>query len=99
MFTDFYPRYRILMWKLASKFVQTVIPGVLKPLHVLWNEMIAFVFFAFAVIGAFNAYRAFRAMETASDNFWRFVLTAVFAVTMGGFALGSYRRARKISRS
>lgn len=87
------------MWKLAGKFAKTVIPGVIKPLHVLWNEMIAFLFFAFAVIGGFNAYRSYRAMEGSPESFGRFVLLAVFAVVMGGFALGSFRRARKISKS
>jgi hypothetical protein len=87
------------MWKLAGKFAKTVIPGVLKPLHILWNEMIAFIFFAFAVIASFNAYRYFRATETDPNSFVRFLISGIFAVFMGGFAFGSYRRARKISKS
>jgi hypothetical protein len=87
------------MWKLAGKFAKTVLPGVIKPLHVLWNEMIAFVFFSFALIGAFNAYRSYRAIETSPDSFGRFLLTGVFALIMGGFAIGSFRRARKIAKN
>jgi EamA domain-containing membrane protein RarD len=87
-----------LMWKLAGKFAKTVIPGVIKPLHVLWNEMIAFIFFAFAVIASFNAYRHYRATETDPASFVRFLVAGIFALTMWGFAFGSYRRARKIAR-
>ena len=67
-------------------------------MHVLWNEMIAFIFFSFAVVAAFNAYRSYKAMETDPDSFVRFLLAGIFAVTMGGFALGSYRRARTIAK-
>jgi uncharacterized membrane protein len=86
------------MWKLAGKFAKTVIPGVIKPLHVLWNEMIAFIFFAFTVVASFSAYRYYRASETDPDSFVRFLVAAVFALIMGCFAFGSYRRARKIAK-
>ena len=86
------------MWKLAGKFAKTVLPGVIKPLHVLWNEMIAFIFFAFAVVASFNAYRSYKTIETDPDSFVRFLLAGFFAVIMGGFAFGSYRRARKIAK-
>jgi hypothetical protein len=86
------------MLKLAGKFAKSVLPGIIKPLHVLWNEMIGFVFLMFAVVGAFNAYRYFRAMEESPDALARMLLTGVFAIFMGFFAFGSFRRARKISK-
>jgi hypothetical protein len=86
------------MLKLAGKFAKSVLPGVIKPLHVLWNEMIGFVFLMFAIVGAFNAYRYWRAMEESPDALGRMLLTGVFAVFMSFFAFGSFRRARKISK-
>lgn len=86
------------MWKLAGKFAKTVIPGVIKPLHVLWNEMIGFVFLVFAITGGFNAFRYYRSLETEPNSLPRLLLTAIFALVMGGFALGSFLRARKISK-
>ena len=40
-----------------------VIPGIIKPLHILWNEMIGFVFICIAIIATPRVYR-----EVA---FWR----------------------------
>jgi hypothetical protein len=86
------------MWKLAGKFAKTVIPGVIKPLHVLWNEMIGFIFLVFAITGGFSAFRSYRAMEANPDALPRLLVTIVFALIMGGFAFGSFARARKIAR-
>jgi hypothetical protein len=86
------------MWKLAGQFAKTVLPGVIKPLHVLWNEMIAFIFLVFAITGAFSVFRSYRAMEGSPEGFGRLILTLVFTLIMGGFAWGSFRRARRISK-
>jgi hypothetical protein len=86
------------MLKLAGKFAKSVLPGVIKPLHVLWNEMIGFVFLMFTVVGAFNAYRYWRALEESPDALGRMLLTGLFAIFMGFFAVSSFRRARKISK-
>ena len=86
------------MLKLVGKFARTVIPGVIKPLHVLWNEMIGFIFLVFAVTGGFNAFRYYRELDTEPNSLPRLLLTSVFAIVMGGFAAGSFLRARKISK-
>ncbi|BDC48761.1 hypothetical protein F183_A10770 [Bryobacterales bacterium F-183] len=87
------------MVKLAGKFVKSVMPGVIKPIHVLWNEMIGFIFLVFAIVGWFNGYRYFRLIETEPDALGRFALTAIFASVMTYFAVSSFRRARKISKT
>jgi len=87
------------MVKLAGKFVKSVMPGVIKPIHVLWNEMIGFIFLVFAIVGWFNGYRYFRAIEADPDALGRFALTAVFALVMTYFAYTSFRKARKISKT
>jgi hypothetical protein len=87
------------MFDLAGKFVKSVLPGILKPLQVLWNEMIGFVFLMFAIIGGFNAWRYWRALEESPDAMGRMLLTGCFSVFMAFFAVGSFRRARRISRT
>lgn len=86
------------MLKLAGKFAKSVFPGVVKPLHILWNEMIGFVFLMFAVIGAFNCYRYITSVDANPDNFGRFAVTAVFTLVMGYFAGTSFWKARKIGK-
>ena len=34
------------MFKLAGKFLHHILPGVVRPLHVLWNQVIGFFFLA-----------------------------------------------------
>ena len=36
------------MGELISKFLRHVVPGVVRPLHALWNEVIGFLFIVIA---------------------------------------------------
>jgi len=84
------------MFSAAGKFVRHVAPGIVRPLHVLWNEVIGFIFFALAVLVLVGTVR-----RTANDpqSFWLLVLGVAFGLVLAGFGLNSFLRARKISRS
>ena len=82
-----------------KKFFQHVVPGVLKPLRVLWNEIIGFLFLAFAVWAVPSAYRNIRDFRGDADSLFRIILSSIFAVMMIYFGVTSFLRARKISRS
>jgi len=82
-----------------KKFFQHVIPGILKPLRVLWNEVIGFLFLAFAVWSVPSAYRNIRDFRGDPDSLFRAILSCVFALIMIYFGVTSFMRARKISRS
>ncbi len=82
-----------------SKFRQHILPGIIRPLHALWNEVIAFLFFCFTVLAAFYVYRAVRAFDGTVDGLFHIALPALFALVMGYFCVSSFHRARKISRS
>ncbi|HYI97854.1 MAG TPA: hypothetical protein VEX68_30225 [Bryobacteraceae bacterium] len=84
---------------MIKKFFQHVIPGVLKPLRVLWNEVIGFLFLAFAVWSVPSAYRNIRDFRGDPDSLFRAILSCVFALIMIYFGVTSFMRARKISRS
>jgi hypothetical protein len=87
------------MMELVRKFVGHVLPGVMRPLRILWNEIIAFVFFALAAIATPSAWRTAKTYDGDAESFFRMLLTGLFALVMLCFGVGSWRRARKIARS
>jgi len=78
----------------VKKFLGFVLPGVIRPLHSLWNQIIGFVFICLALLAVPSALRFWRATD-----FTRMGITLVFVVIMGGYGISSFLRARKISRS
>ncbi len=49
---------------IVNKFIGHVMPGVIRPLKVLWNEVIGFLFLVFAVFAASSAFRSIRQLDT-----------------------------------
>lgn len=88
-----------VMFRKARKFAQTVIPAVIKPLHVLWNEMIGFAFLVFGIISGFSTFRAWQAFDGSGDSVLRLALSGFFSIVMTWFGISSFLRARKISRT
>ena len=84
---------------LVRTFIASVLPGVLKPLRVLWNEVIAFFFFVMAVIAVPATYRAIQSFNGELEVLGRILLTGTFVVVMGGYGLYSFFRARRIGKS
>ena len=97
------------MWKLfsahgASQFVKHVVPAVLRPARVLWNEIIGFFFICLSVMfgsGVWRAYDAFRNAppDQASGDLLRMIMSAFCTLLMLYFGVTSFMRARRISRS
>jgi hypothetical protein len=86
------------LFKLARTFYQSVMPSVVKPLHILWNEVIGFVFIVLAVAMTPSAWRSYRALEADSSNFFRLAVTVAFSITMAWFGVTSFLKARRIRR-
>ncbi len=87
------------MGSVISKFLSHVVPGVVRPLHALWNEVIGFLFLVIAVVAGFYVIRAVRNFEGDIESLFRIVLPALFGLVMGYFGVSSFLRARKITRS
>ena len=87
------------MFKLGRKFLSHVLPGIMRPLRILWNEMIAFVFICFAVLAAPKVYSSWKDFDGEPERLFRLVLSTLFLVTMLSFAVFSFLRAKKISRT
>ncbi len=84
---------------LAKRFLQHVLPGVIRPLHVLWNQLIAFTFFILAVMAVPAAYRAIRDFDGEPRSLFRIAVATAFSLIMIYFSVASFFKARKISRS
>ena len=87
------------MLKLGRKFLGHVIPGVARPLRILWNEVIGFVFISLALLTLPSMWRIYRNFDGQTESLVRMGITVLFALIMLSFGIGSFRRAKKISRS
>jgi hypothetical protein len=82
-----------------GRFVEHVVPGVVRPLRVLWNEIIGFVFLCLAAWAVPSAIRNLRGLQTGQGGMGRVVLSLAFFGLMTYFGITSFLRARRISRS
>jgi purine-cytosine permease-like protein len=80
------------MFSMAKKFLGHVIPGVIRPIHILWNQVIGFVFMVLAVV---FGYRVIRGREPVGLQ----LVGALFVLLMAWFGASSFWKARKISKS
>jgi hypothetical protein len=87
------------VFSLGKKFVRHVVPGVIKPIRVLWNEVIGFVFLVLAVVMGFSTYRKFGDLQQTGGSPLPLIAGFLFSALMLYFGLSSFFRARKISRS
>ena len=75
----------------ARKFAQHMIPHVVRPAQIIWNRAIGAVFLLFAVSCFSNAYMH-------SDNQVSLALSLFLGAVMASFGLGSFWKARRLSR-
>jgi len=95
--------WKVLTPRGREEFVRHVIPAVLRPARILWNEVIGFLFLCLAVLFGSGAVRAWMAMDSEpqanSGHFLRFLGTTFLTLLMLYFGVTSFLRARRISRS
>ena len=85
----------IRMFSKAKRLIAYVLPGVIRPLHILWNQVIGFVFLVLAALPVPSAVRSFGKEGSVA----RLALTIPFVVLMAWFGISSFWKARKISKS
>ncbi len=81
------------------QFLAHVLPAVARPLRILWNQVIGFLFLVLALMAAPRLVRALREFDGDLRSVFEVLLTAIFLLVMGGFAASSFWRAHKLSRS
>jgi ABC-type glucose/galactose transport system permease subunit len=84
---------------MVNRFLGHVLPGIIRPMHALWNEVIGFVFIVLAIWAAPSAWRNIRAVDGNSESFFKAAISVGFALLMAYFGISSFLKARKISRS
>jgi hypothetical protein len=89
------------MASVTKKFLHHVLPGVVHPLRVLWNEAIAFLFLAVTLATLRPIYKAWQEWDMTNETgaMIRFGMAVIFAMFMLGFGISSYLRARRLSRT
>lgn len=92
------------MFKINKKsklglFVEHVVPGVVRPMRVLWNEIIGFIFIVLAIPMLFGIVRAMRDTDSSSSSPGRVILAVIFVCILLYFGITSFLKARKINRS
>jgi hypothetical protein len=87
------------MPRIIKQFFSHVVPHVIRPLCVLWNEIIGFLFVVLAVWSVPSMIRTARQFDGSVDSIFRLSLSAIFISLMAGFGIFSFFRARKISKS
>jgi hypothetical protein len=84
---------------LVNRFLGHVLPGIVRPMHALWNEVIGFVFIVLAMVFAASAWRSVRAIDGNSESVIKAIAAVSFTLLMAYFGISSFLKARKISRS
>ena len=87
------------MGELISKFLRHVLPGVIRPLHALWNEVIGFLFMVIRGGRGVLVDSPSYAFEGDLKGLVRNRDPRLGGLVMGYFGVSSFLRARKISRS
>jgi hypothetical protein len=87
------------VFKHSRKFVNTVVPAVMKPARTLWHELLGFIFILMAIAFVFSGLRAVREFDGTPGAVIRLVLLGFGVCLLGGYGISSFLRARKISRS
>jgi hypothetical protein len=82
-----------------GRFVEHMMPGVIRPLRVLWHEIIGFIFIVLAVMFGSSALRNYRALVSEEVSVLRLAVSFFLPVLMAYFGVTSFLRARKIGRS
>lgn len=80
------------MFLMAKKFFDHVIPGVIRPIHILWNQAIGFVFIVLAVVFGFRIARG-------SEPIGIQLVGGIFVLLIAWYGISSFWKARKISKS
>lgn len=84
---------------MAGRFLQHVVPSVIRPIHALWNEVIGFLFIVLAVVATPSTWRKVRLAQDDPKSLFFAVISVGFVLLMAYFGVSSFLKARRISRS
>lgn len=82
----------------AKRFAQHVVPEVVRPARIIWNQAIGGVFLLFAVLFFGYAVKYFRSYNTSAANPVALAFSAFLGAVMLFFGVTSFLKARRISQ-
>ena len=82
----------------GRQFLRYVLPAVIRPLRILWNQIIGFVFLVLAIWAIPRSVKSVREFNGDPESFFRLLLTALFVLMMAGFGIYSFWRAHKVPK-
>ena len=85
--------------KLVSELIRHVLPGVIRPMRVLWNEVIGFIFLVVATFVGVSTWRRAQHFTADAGGILILIASCLFTLMLAWFGISSFVRARKISRS
>lgn len=85
--------------RLVREFLRHVVPGVVRPARILWNEVIGFLFLVLAIFIGASTYRRASSFSGDAGGVFIIIVSGLFAVLLAGYGISSFLKARKISRS
>jgi hypothetical protein len=81
----------------AKRFAQHVVPEVVRPAQVIWNQAIGALFILLAAMPLPKVVQSIRDMQHDSANGFVLALSLVFFSVMLFFGLMSFAKARRIA--
>ena len=81
----------------AKRFAQHVVPEVVRPARVIWNQAIGALFLVLATPALFKAVQLYRTLESDPKSSFGLALSLIFGAVMVFFGIGSFLRARRIA--
>ena len=84
--------------KHARNFANHVVPHVVRPAQIIWNQAIGAVFLILAIPALFKGVQLYRDIDTNPKNAFGLVLSLIFVSVMVYFGITSLLKARRIAR-
>lgn len=82
----------------ARKFAQHVVPEVVRPARIIWNQAIGAIFLLFALLFFGNSVRYYNGIGADPRNSVALGFSLFLGIVMAFFGIASFRKARHISR-
>src|SRR3954464_12429366 len=81
----------------AQTFAKTVVPEVVRPARIIWNQAVGAIFLVLGIPALLKALQLYREMgPNDSRSLFGLVLSVIFCIVMFSFAIAPFMKARRI---
>lgn len=81
----------------AKRFAQHVVPEVVRPARVIWNQAVGALFLVLATPALIKAIQLYRTLDTDPQGSFRLTVALIFVAVMVFFGINSFLKARRIA--